>query len=931
MFCAGNTRSKSAMCRIIPVELFIPIENRYDLVSRQTAYSLSNNARLECDYSATERCSVSNNKLPCGANSFTRWLQNARLHGENWKEILQAVCDEHERPDLVWHQEMRVELYKALESETEVFEAKRRHILSTNAASVIRWEHELFYVDYVSMQKELVVNGFFIQYLIPEIADMMSSYEVAEPLVLAWHLIDRLSVEQKEQWRLDCVRCLRLLIKRHAMVFHGQLPMRLILNLLGDHENQPLRFVRECLMLLNTAFMTTRNAPSEALNRSTTSITLAVLNVLSSPNISRRLSGDHRAFDDTTVEEQRYWDTMLQSDLEEDKDVVVHNDCDGLVRAGISVLLSIIRRAKYALHLIRPKRDSLSRLLALETLDRVTVTRILTILRQLTLVRTHKDQPEERQALVGYCSDCDVKWKPTTLVYLLIASCDPKGAGMCLMSAEFLKENHMELGRIMTNALSHCDIDNAPQESAFRDLLHSAVGYHGCGMAQLLMCSSPRDFMDIFNAEDTRAADVKWGKKFRVLFFNYLKGRYSPFKSISEIDQSTLAKQAEETCRDIYIGEVFVRSFLEEDGRMLTKWDTERYCDLIVALFDRLAELSSPKSLAGPSSDLTSSGSYMQPWEEQVLIERAILKLLKTSCMNISITEGHCELLSLPFQRSLLAYSDQMRGLTSLEIFRLLLSSFSHGPHDELNRTNQQICRDYMEKEGFFVLGQALERMTSPAYQNLLRLSAKKVLEAGESNTIRMLLCHTFDILLTTMVSPTSSYILEENTHAITVVLRFTTRTFIQSNLSSSLLYICRKLSELCHYSKLRSEIVKAGGLVILVDTCAFCQPSNDNTIGSEIEHPVTRTSESDSESSIMIDILEALALGLKRILEEDETESSISMVLNQLLTPCLVKVIRCFTLYPVSFTECVFSGLFCVLVDSQKRSPSFSPQATRF
>nr|CCA24599.1 conserved hypothetical protein [Albugo laibachii Nc14] len=898
MFCAGNTRSKSAMCRIIPVELFIPIENRYDLVSRQTASSLSNGARIDCKISDTI------NKLPYGANSFTRWLHHARLEGENWKEILQAICEEHERPELVWHQEMRMELFEALEREIKVLEAHRRRILLTNAASMIRWEHELFYVEYNSMQNELLVNGYFIQYLIPEIADMMSPYEVVKPLVLAWHLVDRLSVEKNDRWRMDCVRCLRLLIRRHAMIFHGQLPMRLVLNLLGDHENQSLRFLQECLLLLNIAFMTTRNVPSEELNRSTTSITLAVINVLSSSSIARRLHDNHRALTNATAQHEHQFSKrqkMLQSDLEDDDDVLVRNDCDGLVRAGITVLLSIVRRAKYTLVLIHPKRDYLSRLLALETLDHVTVTRILTIFRQLSLVGTSTDQLMENASSITNGSN--LKWKSTTFVYLLIASCDPKGDGMCLMSAEFLKENYVDLGRIITNTLSD-EKCTGSQETSFKNLLHAAVGYNGCGMAQLLACRSSKDFVNVFNAEETRTADVMWDTKLRLRLFEYLKGKYSPFVQETKLpvpvpkqEQSTAAKQCDEGCRHLYIGEVFVRAYLEENGEMLTEWTTERYRDLIAALFDRLAELSSQKFVLDPCRDSISSESYLQSWEEQVMIEKTILKLLKTSCRDISILERDCELLSLPFHRSLLAYSDQLRGLTSLEIFQLLMNSFGDGPQEKYNRINQQICRDYMGKEGLLILGQALDRMTSPGYQHLLKLSARKALEAQESNTIRMLMCHTFDLLLTTMILPTSYCIVEENTHVIEVVLKFATRSFIQSNLSSSLLYICRKLTDICHYSRLRSQIVEAGGLLILTDACAFCQLVTDNTTESVNEDPITRTFESDMNSSIIIDVLEALALALKRISEEDDfrTKSSINMVLNQLLTPGMVKVFRCF------------------------------------
>jgi hypothetical protein len=45
LFCAGNTRSKKAMCRIFPVELFIPSELRAELMSRHTASTCLKNTR----------------------------------------------------------------------------------------------------------------------------------------------------------------------------------------------------------------------------------------------------------------------------------------------------------------------------------------------------------------------------------------------------------------------------------------------------------------------------------------------------------------------------------------------------------------------------------------------------------------------------------------------------------------------------------------------------------------------------------------------------------------------------------------------------------------------------------------------------------------------------------------------------------------------
>jgi len=45
MFCAGNSRSKHTMYRILPVELFAPIEERPDLISKYTMASIKKSTK----------------------------------------------------------------------------------------------------------------------------------------------------------------------------------------------------------------------------------------------------------------------------------------------------------------------------------------------------------------------------------------------------------------------------------------------------------------------------------------------------------------------------------------------------------------------------------------------------------------------------------------------------------------------------------------------------------------------------------------------------------------------------------------------------------------------------------------------------------------------------------------------------------------------
>ena len=186
---------------------------------------------------------------------------------------------------------MRSELRHALKAEIETLEKMKHGPSQKLLESAPKWDHEMFYVNYQSIDRELLVNGYFIEYLIPQVADLSNSYEVVEPLVLAWHLSDRLSVEQDDMWRVTCMRCLRLLIRRYAMIFHGQLPIRHVLQMLETHQDHPVVFLRECFLLLNTAIVTTRNAPSESLNQLCIRVASAVVRVLSDPTFIQTLSG----------------------------------------------------------------------------------------------------------------------------------------------------------------------------------------------------------------------------------------------------------------------------------------------------------------------------------------------------------------------------------------------------------------------------------------------------------------------------------------------------------------------------------------------------------------------------------------------------------------------------------------------------------------
>ncbi|KAJ0396945.1 hypothetical protein ATCC90586_008879 [Pythium insidiosum] len=590
LFCAGNTRSKKTVCRLFPVELFIPLENRADLISRHTASALG--------------------KHPGGANggagSFERWLIEARSQGENWRSIIEAVLETHERPDLVWRSAMRDELRLALTLEIERLELQLAKDSGTTSVAV-QWDHEMLVVDYPSMRKELVVHGYFIEYLVPRLADMSTQFEVAEPLVLAWHLSDRIAVEEDEHWNLMCVRCLRL---------------------------------------------------------------------------------------------------------------VIH-------RAGITVLQAIIRRAKHTLLLIRPKR---------------------------------------------------------------VFICRANGKGSAPSSLTRGKD----------------------KKSEFKKLLNDAVGFDGCGIGTLLDTCDTAQFCAIFNSDNVRAADVLWGRRQRVMLFRYLKRTFvaSSVVATNQIEEDDAVADpdlqgSDEAIDDVFVGNIFLRSYIEGDGQFLNEWKPPMYQTLISALFYRLIELSRSKSSYNMGAELHGPrlpGSLeVEPWEVQVLILKALVKLLPSHCAAVEMTTEFYDTLLLPLRRSLLGETDQVRGVLAMELFVAILCV----PQDR--SSNASTCRQYLETKGLSVIAEALEKMLNPTYQKLLMT----VNNADGSNAARDLL-YRITSVLSTLVAESKEGVqaLEKNQRVITALLDLCSKQIITQHSVDAASACLSCLTSLCQHSELREVII---------------------------------------------------------------------------------------------------------------------------
>ncbi|KAF1787497.1 Armadillo-type fold [Phytophthora cactorum] len=514
VFCAGNTRSKKTMYRIFPERAFL-----YGSCEASNSSSkCKNSAAFSFEFEQPRRTSIATsnvaatnanaenkrnrvvalayNAMNFGGGAFERWIGDAREKGEHWRDIIEAT-------GTVWRAPMRAELRQALQAEIETLERRRRCIAEDDSAQsgeqIPRWDHEMFYVEYPSMHDELVVNDYFVEYLIPRVADLSATYEIAEPT------------------------------QAHVFVSTtcgGNT---------GSCDYYPTTICVEKLALLdgNSDYNSSSGGVSSRLSSA------------SSPSLQSSSTSSHSS------------------------------------------------------------------------------------------------------------STTDSNWRSLTLVYVLLASCDPKGMGMCVAAAEFLKECCV----LPPASRGAGGTKNTYPPNELTDLLNDALGFGGCGMERLLNSASAEVFADTFNASQKRAADVNWGRKQR-----------------TTATRMTICSLGTSFCGPTLGG-----------GEFLSEWTPEMFNELINALFEELVQLGRRKSayttgtgnigpLPSPSrqpSLIQSSSSggpcAAESWEVQVLILKALARLIPSHGAEVKIKSEFYEALLAPLRRSMLSEVDQVRGILSLD------------------------------------------------------------------------------------------------------------------------------------------------------------------------------------------------------------------------------------------------------------------------
>ncbi|RHY32580.1 hypothetical protein DYB32_002418 [Aphanomyces invadans] len=701
MFCAGNSRSKAAVYRMLPVDLFVPIEDRPDLVSKYTLASIRKSTksttssslllgpfRSEPRFSAQSVAPSSSmlaSALYTSSSSVATPATHIEFQGETWQEVLVAARDEHVRPNLIWRREMLRELQLALRREiarleANVLSASSRATTSplprssstalSSSSSMQLWDAEQFTVRYASFQRELVVHGYFLDPLLPKLSNLNDPFEVQDHVLLAWHVLDRVAVETNPLWRLRCIKCVRLLLRRYAMTFNGQLPMQSLLQQLQvlQRATSPAdppthAFATECFWLFHVAISTSRTRTADTIVSTYDAIVATVVAALHAAISSRRFE-DTRA-SDTDGDDRRDADRhdvhrlMVESGNDDDDDVMdrtsehVHahhartdgeaapddGGVDAMVRAGVNVLAVLVQRAKSYVPQVLAARDTLVRVFH-------------TVLRPSTL-----------EALLG-------------LVEHVLPHLTNAGATAC---GSFLEQvlpgvlsacsNPCNAGR-MTHAAS-AFLAKYISPSLFQTTLRNAVGHDGCGLH--LVLPDPTVLAAIFNADSVQAADVLWGATLRHRLFSSLHQEYYTVVSddglrrrlsntVQKSDSGEFfdAQPDSSTDLDICVGHLFLRSFVEQEGSFRTTWTDAMYRTTIDALLQQLVK--SRGSFVAANNDVD------DPMEVQVLVLRALRYLLPRGGDNVPMDSRVLEVLLSPLKRSLLSEVDQARGGVGLQL-----------------------------------------------------------------------------------------------------------------------------------------------------------------------------------------------------------------------------------------------------------------------
>ncbi|KDO34997.1 hypothetical protein SPRG_01060 [Saprolegnia parasitica CBS 223.65] len=798
MFCAGNARSKAAMYRILPVELFVPIEDRPDLVSKYSIATLKKATKVTqrksipvdfayMGFPFRPEFSASGSIGPRPPLEFQRWLQDARAQGEKWTEVLLATRQAHERPTLVWRAPMLRELQSALRNEIASFEAKvaaTPTVRTSSGPHMVLWDYDQFQITYASFASELIVHGYFIEHLIPKLANLADPFEVDDLMVLAWHLSDRLSVEENAHWRHCCVKCLRLMMRRYAMTFNGQLPVAGLLRQLAVDDVDP-SFACEAFLLFHVAISTSRTRPTESLSPFYASILSVVLSVLQQaptriagrPSRLSMASTLSEGGDDESFHLRLTFDVEYTQEESSAKDDDAAADVDAMVRAGVNIILVILQRAKAFVPQVLNARMSLGRLLTSGYLSHKTLHTLISLLSHIC---SHLQ------------TDDSLIYTRSLLPLVFFASANVHNKGMCIAAASFLAAHY--------------------SPSDVQSLLETSVGFRGCGMHLLL--PTPMVLAAVFNHDTIQSADVIWSAALRLKLLKSLATTLHVALPLTDDDVDE-DKQTVLPDFDVPVGHLFLRSFVECHGSFRAEWSREMYEETLMAL-TRHVVLSRTRSLYGIN---LASDDSPDPMALQVLALKALALFLPASPHDIALDDALFDALLQPLRRTLLGEVDQERTAEGLRICRLLIAP-------ELGNVNARACLTTLcSPQTMQLLRDALEKTLHPRFLQFLKE------QPCDEGSAMALLTALLDTLAAMAQSLDGVAALQNHPRWITSVIAHASTSHIQGLNSDKVATVClRFLQKLCVLPALQQVFIDAGGLISISDVCIAVDQADPRT-----------------------------------------------------------------------------------------------------
>lgn len=465
-----------------------------------------------------------------------QWIKDIRKKGELWVQFMAAIQQTHFEPDLIWNRLHRSELRKALRDEIANMKAQRPDNIELN------WEFESFQVRYQATLDELVVNGYYLRALLPKLLKFDADFHLDAPTNFAWHLHDRIGAfdygdPTVADTIIRCLIAMRLLLFQYPLIFGGNMPFHQIRRTLQMKSSIEIHI--QCLMLATTAINTSYSDVVSNSYVELGAIELALTLMSSSPeyeDTTRKTSYVHNIYDQHLNE---YAQTR-----DEDRRSITSR----LLESGLLFVRVLLQRSSYFVHENRSAQWIAIYLeiicLHKDSIDGPNIDLYLELLDNLLSKR-----PAACQQLL--------QARNFVALILYIAS---KASNDC---------DCICLRMSMVKFLSRYYL--LTRDKAFQNYLPPC-------MLALLEKTMHTEFLTIFNHQSSLYGDIYWTVSMKKFLHGFLTSELLK----SDISYSLKAKYDADD--EFCVGDLFIRSFVHGNGKLLFQWPVEKWGDTIQSI-----------------------------------------------------------------------------------------------------------------------------------------------------------------------------------------------------------------------------------------------------------------------------------------------------------------------------------------------------------